>query len=144
MKNRISWEEYALRLAEVASLRSEDPKTKVGCVLLRKDNTIASIGYNGAPAGIEIDWNNREEKHKRVIHSEINALRMIRPDECYLAAVTHTPCNDCLKSLAAYGIKKIVYRTIYKQATGFDAHQIAKDFKIELLHQPNADDFYYF
>lgn len=142
-KERITWEEYALRLAEVAALRSEDPRTKVGCVLLRHDHTIASVGYNGAPAGIEIDWNNREEKHKRVIHSEINALRMIKPNECYLAAITHSPCNDCLKSLAAYGLKKIVYRNAYRSRDGFEPHQIAKEFNIELLHLPNVDDIYY-
>lgn len=144
MKERISWNEYALRLAEVAALRSQDPRTRVGCVLLRHDHTIASVGYNGAPSGVEIDWNNREEKHKRVIHSEINALRMIKPNECYLAAITHSPCNDCLKSLAAYGIKTIVYRTSYKGRDGFDPHQIAKEFGIELIQLPDVDDIYFF
>ena len=130
---RISWEEYALRIADVASLRSEDPRTRVGCCLLRHDHTVASLGYNGAPSGVEIDWENREEKHKRVIHAEINALRMIKPGECYMAAVTHTPCNDCLKSLAAYGIKKVVYNVTYASTKNYDPHTIAKDFGIELV-----------
>ena len=130
---RDSWEAYALKIAQAASGRSEDPRTKVGCCLLRCDNTVASLGYNGAPPGVSIDWNNREEKHRRVIHAEINALRMVKPAECYLAAITHTPCNDCLKSLAAYGIKKIVYRTKYSSAEVLDPHQIAKDFGIELM-----------
>ena len=143
--NRISWEEYALRLAEVAALRSEDPRTKVGCCVLRNDHTVASLGYNGAPAGIEIDWNNREEKHKRVIHAEINTLRMIKPGECYLAAITHTPCNDCLKSLAAYGIKKIVYRSHYnKTPDHYNPELIAKEFGIELIQLTNKEDVYYF
>jgi dCMP deaminase len=131
--NRISWEEYALKIAEVASLRSEDPRTKVGCCLLRHDNTIASLGYNGAPAGVEIEWDNRVEKHKRVIHAEINALRMVKPGECYLAAITLSPCNDCIKSLAAYGIKKIVYRNVYDCGTSYCFKEIAKDFGIELI-----------
>jgi len=129
--NRISWEEYALRLAEVAALRSEDPRTKVGCCLLRHDHTIASIGYNGAPAGVQIEWNNREEKHKRVIHAEVNALRMIKPNECYLVAITHSPCNDCLKSLAAYGIKKVVFRKAYK-IKEYETVEIANDLGIEV------------
>jgi dCMP deaminase len=130
---RISWEEYALKIASVASERSEDPRTKVGCCLLRHDHTIASLGYNGAPSGVEIDWENREEKHKRVIHAEINALRMIKSGECYIAAITHTPCNDCLKSLAAYGIKKVVYKVTYASAENYNPHVIAKDFGIELV-----------
>jgi dCMP deaminase len=130
--NRLTWEEYALRLAEVAALRSEDPRTKVGCCILRHDHTIASIGYNGAPAGVQIEWNNREEKHKRVIHAEVNALRMIKPNECYLVAITHSPCNDCLKSLAAYGIKKVVFRKAYK-IKEYETIEIANDLGIEVI-----------
>jgi dCMP deaminase len=130
---RLSWSEYALKLAVVAALRSQDPRTQVGCCLLRHDNTVASLGYNGAPSGIEIDWDNREEKHKRVIHAEINALRMIKPGECYLAAVTHSCCNDCLKSLAAYGIRKIIYKTDYNTGTSYSFKDIASEFGIEVI-----------
>ena len=111
--NLLNWEEYALALAKVASLKSKDPYVKVGCTLLRHDNTIASLGFNGFPAGMEEDWSNREERRKFVNHAEANALRFVKPGGCYLAAVTLLPCNDCLKSLASYGIKKIVYSKIY-------------------------------
>ena len=139
MTNRIGWDEYALKIAEVASLRSEDPSTKVGCCLLRHDHTVASLGYNGAPQGIEIEWDNRVEKHKRVIHAEINALRMIKPGECLTAAVTLAPCNDCLKSLAAYGIKRVIYKDKYSRAPeGYVMEDIAKDFGMELIQlQPS-------
>jgi dCMP deaminase len=131
--DRISWEQYALELAKVASLRSEDPRTKVGCCLLRHDHTVASLGYNGAPAGVEIDWNNREEKHKRVVHAEINALRMVKPNEVYLAAITHACCNDCLKSLAAYGIKVVVYAEDYVFKSDYSFKDIAKEFGIKVI-----------
>ena len=49
---RLDWEEYALELARVASLRSEDPFMKVGACVLRNDNSVAGVGYNGAPPGI--------------------------------------------------------------------------------------------
>jgi len=132
-ENRISFEEYGLRLAEVAAQRSEDPRTKVGCVLFRHDGTIASLGYNGAPSGVEMTcWDNRKEKILRVIHAEINSLRHVKPGECYMAAVTYSPCNDCLKSLAAYGIKKIVYRNEYRPNIPYPMKTIAKEFGIEL------------
>jgi len=132
---KMNWEEYALKLAEVAALKSKDPYQTVGCCLLRNDNTVASLGYNGFPAGMEEDWSNRDERRKYVVHSEINALRYVKPDECYLAATTLLPCNDCLKSLAAYGIKKIIYKEVYK----FDPStlELAKKFGIELI-QLNA------
>lgn len=127
----MTWEQYALKLAEVAALKSKDPWQTVGCCLLRDDNSVASLGYNGFPAGMQEDWNHRDERRKYVVHSEINALRYVKPDECYLAATTLLPCNDCLKSLAAYGIKKIVYKDVYK----FDPStlELAKKFGIELI-----------
>lgn len=127
---RLSWEEYALKLAFVAAERSRDPWKKVGTCLLRHDNSVASLGYNGEPCGVEIDWSNRDERRRRVIHSEINALRYIKPGECYLAATTMLCCSNCLKSLAAYNIKTIVYSEIYDKDTF--ALDLAKEFGIVL------------
>ena len=129
--NNLSWGEYALKLARVAALKSKDPYIQVGCCLLRHDNSVASLGFNGFPSKMKECWINRDERRKYVVHSEINALRYVRPEECYLAAVTLLPCNDCLKSLAAYGIKRIVYSEIYKQDPS--TLELAKEFGIELI-----------
>lgn len=110
----MNWEQYALSLAKVASLKSKDPYIKVGCALLRRDNTVASLGYNGFPSGMIEDWSDRDERRKYVNHAEANALRFVEPNECYIAAVTLLPCNDCLKSLASYGIKNIIYEDVYQ------------------------------
>lgn len=110
---RISWEEYALEIARTVRLRSEDPWTQVGACILREDNTVASVGYNGAPAGIDIDWSNREMRLAYVIHAEINALRYVRPGEGRIIAVTLLPCSACLTAIAAQKIKKIVYGEVY-------------------------------
>tara|TARA_R110002051_G_scaffold106091_2_gene179189 strand:+ start:1463 stop:1867 length:405 start_codon:yes stop_codon:yes gene_type:complete len=128
---RISWEEYALALARIASLRSEDPYVKVGACVLRHDNSVAGVGYNGAPPSLDIDWDDRDERRKRVIHAEINALRYSRPDECYLLACSLLPCNDCLKTIASYGIKKLVFGEEYdKDVSSLD---LASEFGIELV-----------
>ena len=127
----LSWEEYALSLAHVASFKSKDPYVKVGCCLLRHDNSVASLGFNGFPSGMKEDWSDRDRRRKYTVHSEVNALRYIKPNECYLAAVTLLPCNDCLRSLSSYGIKKIVYKEIYKQDPS--TIELAKDFGIELI-----------
>ena len=127
----ITWEEFAMRLAEVASLKSKDPYQKVGCCLLRNDNS-AIIGYNGFPSKMKEDWSDRDKRRKYVVHAEINALRYVKPQECYLAATTLLPCNDCLKALAAYGIQKIVYKDVYNMDDS--TLDLAKEFNIELLH----------
>lgn len=105
-------ESYSLDLADAASARSEDPYFQVGAVVLRSDNTVASVGYNGAPSGVEIDWGDRDRRRDYVIHAEMNALRYVTPGEVAggLVACTHHPCATCLRMIAAYGLKRVVYR----------------------------------
>ena len=128
---RISWSKYALELAKVASQRSEDPFVKVGACALRKDNTVAGLGYNGAPAGVEIDWEDRDDRRKRVIHAEVNALRYTKPGECKLIATTLLPCNECLKLISAYGIEAVIFDEIYQR--DYSSLDLAKEFNIELV-----------
>ena len=108
---RPDWYKYALMLAETASKRSEDPYMKVGAVVVRKDNSVASIGYNGVPPGIKIDWTDRDKRRKFVIHAEINALRYIHKSDSEggFIAITHRPCSACLPVIAAHGIVHVVY-----------------------------------
>jgi dCMP deaminase len=135
----MNWETYTLALATVASLKSKDPYIKVGCALLRHDNTVASLGYNGFPSGMEENWLDREERRKYVNHAEANALRFVRPNECYLAAITLSPCNDCLRSLASYGIKKIVYAETYERDNSSEL--LAEKFGIKIA---KIEPFHFF
>ena len=132
---RISWEEYALRLAETGAARSEDPFERVGACVLREDYSVAGIGYNGAPSGIEIDWSDRDRRRERVVHAEVNALRYIRPDEGFLLACTLMPCQDCMRLAAANGVKRIIFREVYSKDGS--AVSLAKEFGIELEQLPN-------
>ena len=129
---RLSWQEYALQLASVAAKRSEDPYLKVGACVLRHDNSVAAVGYNGAPPNIEIDWTNRDERRKRVVHAEINALRYVKPYECYLLACTHLPCNDCLRSIASYGITDVVFGELYDK--DLSSLEICQELNINIKH----------
>ena len=47
----ISWDEYFMGVAKLASMRSKDPSTQVGACIVDKDNYILSVGYNGFPIG---------------------------------------------------------------------------------------------
>ena len=107
---RLSWERYALELAQAASTRSEDPFHRVGAALLRPDHTVAAVGYNGAPPGVDIDWSNRDARRAQVIHAEANALRYVTPGEVELLASTMMSCAQCVLLASSYGIKRIVYR----------------------------------
>jgi len=127
---RISWEEYALQLAEAGAARSEDPFERVGACVLREDYSVAGIGYNGAPPGIKIDWTNRDSRRERVVHAEVNALRYVRPNEGFLLACTLMPCQDCIKMAATFGIKRVYFREVYSKDGS--AISLAKEFKIKL------------
>jgi len=134
---RLDWEEYALELARVAALRSEDPFIKVGACVLREDNSVVGLGYNGAPPSININWESREERRRRVVHAEVNALRYAKPGECNLLACNLLPCNDCLKMISSYGIKKVVFSKIYELDKS--SLNLAREFDIELIQITNED-----
>jgi dCMP deaminase len=137
--SRPTWDEYALMIAKVAAERSQDPYKKTGACILRYDKSIAGIGYNGAPRGIEIDWSDRDERRKRVIHAEINALAYCKPGEGWLLACNLLPCHNCLQAIAANGIKRIVYEEVYDKDSL--TLILAKEFGIELI-QLNSRNIY--
>ena len=132
--DKITW---WLLLAELASARSEDPWCKVGAVGVRQDGSIAGVSYNGAPPKIEIDWKNRDERRKYVVHAETNLLRYIKPNECPIIATTISPCYDCLKNLASYGVKEIYFKEFYDKCDKKELQKMAELFKID-LYQCNS------
>ena len=128
--DNMNWDEYGMQLAQVAAMKSKDPWQKVGAAILRKDNTIGGIGYNGFPAGVKEDWENRDERRLLVVHAEQNALRYLKPGEGKTLYSTLLPCNDCLKTIAAYQIKRVLYKDIYQ--TDSSSLLTAKKLGIEL------------
>ena len=117
---KITWEEYALRIAEVASLRSEDPYKKVGACALDFSNRVIGVAYNGLSPGLNVDisfWKNRDERRPYMIHAEANLLSLFRRGECALLACTLLPCSCCASMISAYGIKKVVYKEVYNRDT---------------------------
>lgn len=105
-------------LAEAAAARSEDPYRQVGAVILRPDNSVASVGYNGAPPGVALNWASRDAYRLFVIHAEVNALRYCTRSEVRagLLASTTIPCPSCLTSIAAHGIDTVVFGS-YRRTT---------------------------
>jgi len=130
-RERLSWEETALILAQtIAECRSQDPYVQVGACAVLQDDSI-TLGYNGPPPGIEIDWSERVERGPRIIHAEVNALRSVQPGQCRFLAVTLLPCRNCMTFIASKGIRRVVYREIYERDTL--AFELAKEFGIELV-----------
>lgn len=107
---RPNWDQYAMAFAETASIRSEDLNYKVGSALMRPDHTIAGVGYNGAPSGVDLDWGDREGRRAWVQHAESNALRYVRPGEVETLASLLMPCGQCMLLIASYDIRRVIYK----------------------------------
>lgn len=115
----LNWHEYFMGLAHLSALRSKDPSTQVGAVIVDQNNKVVSIGYNGLPIGCsddEFPWNRegsmQDTKYAYVVHAELNAiLNSARPVTGCSLYVSLFPCNECAKAIIQAGIKKIVYES---------------------------------
>lgn len=125
---RLSWDDYFMEIAELVSSRSTCLRRRVGALLVR-DRQILASGYNGAPSGLphcdEVGClrEAREvppgERHElcRGLHAEQNAIIQaanhgvsLRGSTLY--TTTH-PCVICTKMIINAGIQRVVYRDGY-------------------------------
>jgi dCMP deaminase len=115
----LNWDEYFMLQAMLASYKSKDPNTKVGCVFVDKNNHQITMGYNGTIAGVDetaIPWGNDRtvplefQKYGYVIHSEANAISHRHASlEGSKGYVTLFPCNECAKLIASQRVAEIIY-----------------------------------
>ena len=120
MRNRKSWDEYYLDIADKVATRSTCDRLSVGCVIV-KNNRIISTGYNGSVSGKEHcddvgHLYNDEGRCIRTIHAEQNALLFAEREELKDATVyvSHQPCENCAKLLVQAGVSKVVFEYEYK------------------------------
>lgn len=108
------WDIRFLRLAREVSTWSKDPSTKVGAVITDPENRVVSLGYNGFPRHIHDDedlYADRDQKYKRVVHAEQNAILFAEKKNlygCTLYTYPIPPCLNCTPFIIQTGIRKIV------------------------------------
>lgn len=146
MNNNLSWEKYFLSLAKVTAMKSKDPSTKVGAVLVNDKNRVIGMGYNGMPLGDDtLPWGREgkkeDTKYPYVIHAEMNAiLNAIKDVSGATLYVTMHPCPECTKFVIQAGIKEIVY--IDDKYADTEDYQIAKKLINHIgIKVRKADDF---
>lgn len=100
---------------------SKDPSTQVGCVFVEmpvigKAGHTLITGYNGLSKGSNDDpdkYQDRDYKHKHVIHAEENGIIYAAsrgtPLKGSVLFVTHPPCSRCSAKLINLGIKAVIY-----------------------------------
>jgi len=109
------WDDRFLALADHIADWSKDPSTKVGAVIVRPNRTIASVGYNGFPRGVDDTLerlNDRPTKYAMTVHAEANAILSAGSSVagCTLYVTPLHPCSNCAALIIQSGIAKVVAR----------------------------------
>lgn len=99
-------------LAQEVASWSKDSGTQVGAVIVRPDRSVASVGFNGFPRGVNdsVDRiNNRNTKLLFTLHAELNAILAAKePLNGYSLFVwPFQPCAQCAGAIIQSGIKEI-------------------------------------
>jgi dCMP deaminase len=127
-QERPGWDEYFMKIAQVASMRSNCIKRKVGAVIVR-DRRIVSTGYNGTPRGTKNcneggcpRCNSLASSGTRLdeclcSHAEENALTQaayhgtsVKEGILY---TTFSPCLMCSKMIINSGIIEVIFNADY-------------------------------
>ena len=124
MTSQPSWDQYFMRMAFLAASRANCTRRKVGAVIVKGKNVLAT-GYNGPPSGavhcdvvgcIRDDLNVPSgERHElcRGLHAEQNAIIQAAVHGVSIAGssiyVTTHPCVVCSKMIMNAQMVEIVY-----------------------------------
>src|ERR1017187_5377097 len=118
---RPSWDEYFMATSVLLASRSNRDRLQVGCVIVTgwsRKSRVAAAGYNGCLPGPPHVSRLRDGHDQATVHAEQNAVadaaRRGSSVEGCVAYVTHYPCINCAKILAAAGIAEVRFRLDYQ------------------------------
>lgn len=108
-----------LRMSEVWSENSRCKRMKVGSLIV-KNKSIISDGYNGSPSGFPNECEDAENVTlPHVLHAEANAItklaRSTQSSDGATLYVTVSPCFECSKLIIQSGIKRLVFKDLYRK-----------------------------
>lgn len=142
---RPTWDAYFMRLADLAALRSNCMKRRVGCVIV-KDNRVVATGYNGTPRNLtncneggcprcnEGQGSGAALSTCLCLHAEENALLEAGRDriagENSILYCNTCPCLTCSIKIVQSGIKQVVYAQSYSMDE--HSHRVMSEARIVL------------
>ena len=122
--DRPSWDEYFMATALLMATRSACGRLHVGCVIVsggEHRNRIVAAGYNGFLPGTPHHSRVRDGHEQATVHAEQNAIADAARRGVSVAGstayVSHFPCVNCAKMLAAAGVSHIKYHVDYNNDT---------------------------
>jgi len=123
-KDYIDWDTTFIGMAILISLRSKDPSTRHGAVIVDQNNRVVSLGYNGFARGVSDDifpWTS-PEKYDYVAHAESNAIdnSSVPLTNCKLylwSEKGYLPCSQCAVRMIQRGISEVIIATQISENT---------------------------
>ena len=113
-----------LRLALEWAKLSYCERKKVGALIV-KNGTIIADGYNGTPSGFDNCCEDKQgNTHWYVLHAEANAITKLakstQSSDGSTLYVTVSPCFECSKLIIQSGIKRLVFRDLYRKVESLE------------------------
>lgn len=136
-KSRPDKDEWLMDIAKQVSRRSTCSRKKVGAILVR-EGRILSMGYNGAPSGIEHCEHDLDESIDKgceiSVHAEVNCFLWaarwgVKTDNSTLYT-TLSPCISCSQMIINSGVQKVVIDELYRNTEGLN---LLEDSGIEIV-----------
>ena len=102
-------------------------RAKVGCVIVSDKGQIISQGYNGTPSGRDnsceyVGEDGELHTKAEVLHAESNAITKCAKwgstTDGATLYVTLSPCMECSKLIIQSGIRRVVYKELYRNGDG--------------------------
>ncbi|KAJ3198663.1 Deoxycytidine monophosphate (dCMP) deaminase [Entophlyctis luteolus] len=160
---RPGWDEYFMKLCDLAAMRSNCMKRRVGCVVARNKRVVAT-GYNGTPIGLR---NCNEGGCKRCndavatcgvdltlcicLHAEENALLEAGRERITGGGVgaggaatlycNTCPCVQCTRKIIQVGVREVVYGHGYGDHMDAVCAQLFADAGVAVRQLARAADF---
>ena len=113
-----NWDLRFIAMAEDTAKWSKDTNKKTGAIVVNKDKTILSHGYNGFPRGCNDTIENRYERPLKYFFTEhaernaiYNAAKLGLSLNGAIMYATYFPCADCARAIIQSGIIKVIAPT---------------------------------
>lgn len=111
-----------LNMAEDLAQLSYAERAKVGCLIVNEGGQIVSQGYNGTPSGFDNCCEEGDVTKPEVLHAESNAIAKCAKwggsTDGATLYVTMSPCFECAKLIIQAGIRRVVYKNLYRDTRG--------------------------
>jgi len=117
----MNWDQYFLNMAYLTAMKSKDPSTKVGAVIVGPNNEVRSTGFNGLARGV-LENNGRWRRPGKYLyyeHAERNACYNAARHGVSLEGCTiYTqgyPCADCARAIIQCGLHRLVVDAYFEE-----------------------------